>query len=121
MIESQSETRRKIARLLKLYREEAGLTIRKAGALLGKSNQIVSAWEQGRGQPDADMFLKLCEVYGAKNVGVFFGETPTEPELSVDEQELLEEWRGATDAAKEAAIMVLKSNKNPRVKKEKAI
>ena len=57
--DSQSETRLRIAGLLKQYRERAGLTIREAGKLLGKSNQTVSAWEQGRGQPDADMFLKL--------------------------------------------------------------
>ena len=121
MAGSQSETRLRIARLLKLYREKAGLTIREAGELLGKSNQTVRAWEQGRGQPDADRFLKLCEVYGVESVSVFFGEDPPEPELSVDEWELLEEWRGATDAAREAAIMVLKSNKRPRVKKEKAM
>ena len=54
MADSQSETRLRIAGLLKQYRERAGLTIREAGKLLGKSNQTVSAWEQGRGQPDPD-------------------------------------------------------------------
>lgn len=67
MADSQSETRLRIAGLLKQYRERAGLTIREAGKLLGKSNQTVSAWEQGRGQPDADMFLKLCEVYNVES------------------------------------------------------
>ena len=82
--DSQSETRLRIAGLLKQYRERAGLTIREAGKLLGKSNQTVSAWEQGRGQPDADMFLKLCEVYNVESVSVFFGEAPPDPVLSVD-------------------------------------
>lgn len=117
MADSQSETRLKIAALLKEYREKAGLTIREAGRLLGKSNQTVSAWENGRGQPDADMFLKLCEVYGVDSVSAFFGEPAPEPDLSVDELELLEEWREATDAARESALMVLRCNKRPRVKK----
>lgn len=119
--DSQSETRLRIAGLLKQYRERAGLTIREAGKLLGKSNQTVSAWEQGRGQPDADMFLKLCEVYNVESVSVFFGEAPPDPVLSVDERELLESWREATDAARESALMVLKSNKRPLVKKGKAM
>ena len=121
MADSQSETRLRIAGLLKQYREQAGLTIREAGRLLGKSNQTVSAWEQGRGQPDADMFLKLCEVYNVESASVFFGEAPPEPVLSVDERELLESWREATDAARESALMVLKSNKRPLVKKGKAM
>lgn len=121
MADGQSETRLKIAALLKEYREKAGLTIREAGRLLGKSNQTVSAWENGRGQPDADMFLKLCEVYGVDSVSAFFGEPAPEPDLSVDELELLEEWREATDAARESALMVLRCNKRPRVKKETAI
>lgn len=121
MAENQSDTRLKIATLLKQYREQAGLTIREAGKLLGKSNQTVSAWENGRGQPDADMFLKLCEVYNVESVSVFFGERPQGPELSVDERELLEVWREATDAARESALMVLRCNKRPLVKKETAI
>lgn len=109
----------------KAYKKDAdGLATkiqREAGRLLGKSNQTVSAWEQGRGQPDADMFLKLCEVYNVESVSVFFGEAPPEPVLSVDERELLESWREATDAARESALMVLKSNKRPLVKKGKAM
>lgn len=117
MSDSKSKTRLKIAALLKQYRQQAGLTVREAGKLLGKSNQTVSAWEQGRGQPDADMFLKLCEIYNVESVSVFFGEAPRDPVLSADEQKLLESWREATDAARESVLMVLKSNKRPLVKK----
>ncbi|MBQ9229044.1 MAG: helix-turn-helix transcriptional regulator [Paludibacteraceae bacterium] len=111
MANSQNDTRLKIAGLLKFYRERAGLTIREAGALIGKSNQTVSAWENGRGQPDADMFLKLCDVYHVESVSVFFGEQPPTPELSVDELELLDLWRESSDAGRESALMVLRCNK----------
>lgn len=117
-----SETRLKIARLLKEYREKAGLTVREAGELLGKSNQTVSAWEQGRGQPDADMFIKLCEVYNVESVSVFFGEElPAGSDFTLEEIELVEEWRAATDAARQSALMVLQSNKRPVIKKETAV
>lgn len=121
MGESQNETRSKIARLLKQYREDAGLTVREVGEAIGKSGKTVSAWENGRGQPDAEMFLKLCEVYHVPSVSQFFGEQPPEPDLTIDERELLEDWRHATDAAKQSALMVLKANRRPVVKKEKAM
>ena len=121
MADSQSDTRLKIAELLKEYREAAGLTVRQVEELTGKSYKTVSAWEKGRGQPDADMFLKLCEIYHVPSVSLFFGETLPEPALAQNESELLEAWREATAAASESALMVLKSNKRPLVKKEKAM
>lgn len=111
MKEHPDNTRAKIAKLLKEYREKSGLTIREAGALLGKSNQTVSAWENGRGQPDADMFLKLCDIYNVPSISLFFGEPLPEPELDEDEDELLKLWREATDEAKKCVHMVLKCNK----------
>ncbi len=110
MKEHSDNTRAKIAKLLKEYREKSGLTIREAGALLGKSNQTVSAWENGRGQPDADMFLKLCDIYNVPSISLFFGEPLPEPELDDDEDELLKLWRKATDEAKKCVHMVLKCN-----------
>ena len=121
MADGQSNTRLKIAELLKKYREAAGLTVRQVGILIGKSYKTVSAWENGRGQPDADMFLKLCEIYHVPSVSLFFGEDLPEPKITQDERELLEAWYEATDAAKESALMVLKSNKRSLMKKEKAM
>ena len=118
---TQSEARRNIAKLLQKYREEAGLTLRQVEELTGKSYKTVSAWEKGRGQPDADMFLLLCKIYNVPSVSLFFGESLPEPDLSADELELLNMWREATDAARESALMVLRSNKRPLVKKEEAM
>ena len=121
MAAQPTETRRKIAELLKKYREAAGLTIWQAGEKIGKSGKTVSGWENGRGQPDAEMFLQLCEVYNVPSVGLFFGEQAPEPSLSIDERELLDDWRNATDAARLSASMVLKANRRPVVKKESAM
>jgi len=121
MTDDQNDPRLKIAKLLKKYREAAGLTLRQVEELTGKSYKTVCAWEKGRGQPDADMFLKLCDVYNVPSVSLFFGEPLPQPNLDTDELELLEAWRDATDAAKESALMVLKSNKRTIVKKETAM
>ncbi len=118
MSDNQSNTRLIIAELLKKYREAAGLTLRQVEELTGKSYKTVGAWEKGRGQPDADMFLKLCDIYNVPSVSLFFGEKRPEPKLALDERELLDAWREASDAARESALMVLKSNKRQLVKKE---
>lgn len=111
MAKQPDNTRAKIAALLKKYREAAGLTARQVEELTGKSYKTVSAWENGRGQPDADMFLKLCDIYNVPSISLFFGEPLPETELDDDEDELLELWRKATDEAKKCVRMVLKCNK----------
>ncbi|GHV33520.1 hypothetical protein FACS18949_07690 [Clostridia bacterium] len=99
-----NETRAVVAALLKRYREAAGLTIREVGERIGKSNQTVSAWEQGRGQPDAEMFLRLCDVYNVENVSDFFGQsaklTPN-ASLSDEDRQLLDYYHSMNDDGQE--------------------
>lgn len=68
--------RDKLAERLKHFRERSALTIYEVGERIGKSGKTISAWENGRGQPDADMLLNLCEVYGIGNIGELYGEQP---------------------------------------------
>lgn len=75
-----------LAANLKKYRKLAGLTINEVGERIGKSGKTVSAWENGRGQPDADMLIKLCGVYNVHSVADLLGSTseaanvPAEPQ-----------------------------------------
>ena len=48
-----------IASTLKRLRETTGLTADQVGAMIGKSGKTVNAWENGRGQPDAEILIKL--------------------------------------------------------------
>lgn len=66
--------RQKLAEKLKYYRERANLTIYDVGNMIQKSGKTVSAWENGRGQPDADMLIKLCSIYKIDNISELFGE-----------------------------------------------
>lgn len=57
---------------LRELRKASGLTAAQAGAQVGKSSQTIYAYEAGRIQPDAAMFLTLLNIYEAKSISVFF-------------------------------------------------
>lgn len=61
-------SRATIASALKRLREKSGLTSNEVGEMLGKSGKTVNAWENNRGQPDAEMLIKLCDIYNVENI-----------------------------------------------------
>lgn len=70
------------------------------GEKIGKSGKTVSGWENGRGQPDAEMLLKLCELYQVPSIGVFFGETVAG--LTEEEASLVRLYRSLSDTGRVA-------------------
>ena len=84
--------RDELARRLKLFREARGLTIYEVGKKINKSGKTVSAWEQGRGQPDADMLITLCDLYEVESITQLLGSDPVPP-LYDDEAALLDSYR----------------------------
>lgn len=82
-----------LATKLKDFRTRAGLTINDVGEKIGKSGKTVSAWECGRGQPDADMLLTLCGLYGVGSIAEFYGEAQPAFALSDAEKYLLSAFR----------------------------
>lgn len=61
-------SREYIAQTLKRLREQQGLTADQVGEMIGKSGKTVNAWENNRGQPDAEMLMQLCEIYKVDNI-----------------------------------------------------
>ena len=61
-------SREYIANTLKRLREATGLKADEVGAMIGKSGKTVNAWENGRGQPDAEILIKLCSIYKVSNI-----------------------------------------------------
>ena len=105
-----------MAATLKMYRESVGLTVYEVGEKIGKSGETVSAWENGRGKPDADTFLVLCELYHVESVGVFYGEeVDAAAELIPEEREVIELWRSLNEVGKSAVLSVMK---NPDFQKD---
>ena len=50
------------------------------GKAVSKSGKTISAWEVGRGQPDADSLMKLCEHFGVP-VMYFYDDSDIRPRM----------------------------------------
>ena len=80
-------SREYIARTLKRLRMEKGLTADQVGEMLGKSGKTVNAWENNRGQPDAEILMKLCDIYNVKNILSEFQPENSRKEISLSDHE----------------------------------
>lgn len=76
-----------IAKQLKRLREQSGLTSNQVGALVGKSGKTVNAWENNRGQPDAEMLMKLCDIYNVSDILAEFRDDNSEATFVLSEHE----------------------------------
>jgi transcriptional regulator with XRE-family HTH domain len=102
-------TREKLALALNRLRKEHEYSVGELGKLTGRSPKTISAWEVGRGQPDADMLVRLCEIYGLSSVGVFFGEpSALAGDLSEQEYEIVRLFRSLNNRGKDKAIEYMK-------------
>ncbi len=61
-------SREHIAMVLKKLRLDSGLTAQEVGNKIGKSGKTVSAWENNHGQPDAEILIKLCDIYNVDDI-----------------------------------------------------
>ena len=70
----------KIGRFLAACRKEKDLTQRQLAELLHVSDKTVSKWETGKGLPEAQLMLPLCEALGISVNELLSGERLTETE-----------------------------------------
>lgn len=80
-------SREYIAQVLKRLRENSGLTADQVGAMVGKSGKTVNAWENNRGQPDAEILIKLCDIYNVGDILSEFREDNSGCSISLSEHE----------------------------------
>lgn len=102
-------TRKEFGQKLKELRMNVNLTQAAVAEYLGFEEKTgrgrVSDWERGKGQPDADTFLILCDLYGVRDILAEF-----KPELKTSIEE-----RFFTDD--EAEIHLLYRGAEPKIKK----
>lgn len=96
--------RDQLAGRLKYFRERSGLTIYEAGERIGKSGKTISAWENRRGQPDADMLLALCDLYHIDSIAELYGESAPHTALSDPEKYLVEVYSALNDEGREELV-----------------
>lgn len=118
----EQEIRKSLAGKLREFRLRTGLTAKEVGDRIGKSDKTVSGWEHGRGQPDADMLFRLCEIYKIKSIAEFYSEEQTEKSdqrLTPAEVELLSLYRSLSKDGKNMLISTARVFAgNPDMQKE---
>lgn len=100
--------RENIAKNIRKFRTTKGLNVNEVGASVGKSGKTVSAWEVGRGQPDADTLIQLCRLFDVDIADLYGHESGPLP-LSECERELVTMFRSMSDSGKDALAAVAKS------------
>lgn len=85
--------KKSIGQTLRRLRNENGMRPEDVGALLGLSGKTISGYESGQRQPDAETFLRLCDIYHVSDVmSEFFGRSSGFA-LSAREIELVKAYR----------------------------
>lgn len=106
-----------IGRRLKEARQRAQITQADVAKRLGVSYQTISSYERGVNRVDSDTLMKLCEIYGM-TVGELMaeGDLPKKAnfiELSVEEQELIDLYRRASEDDRLAVNLILRKYEDP--------
>lgn len=97
--------RAQIAKNIKRFRTDCGMNVDEVGAAVGKSGKTVSAWEVGRGQPDADTLIELCRLFKV-DISDFYGQ---KKEMDENEKKLIELFRSLSDNSKDAVLAVART------------
>ena len=103
-------SREYIASTLKRLREATGLKADDVGALIGKSGKTVNAWENGRGQPDAEILIKLCNIYKVDNLLAEFDDEDIidkQQNFSDDELNIIKKYRALDPYGQKAVSSIL--------------
>ena len=103
-------SREYIANALKRLREATGLKADEVGEMIGKSGKTVNAWENGRGQPDAEILIKLCNIYKVDNLLAEFDDEDILKKQNVFsdiEQKMIKKYRALDEHGKKIVDFVL--------------
>ena len=101
-------TREFMAMKLREFRKARGLSAVDVGKYVGKSDKTISAWEVGRGQPDADLLVLLCQLYSV-DISDFYPEAKKSADLSSDEERLIAAYRVLDKASKQNVLGIVES------------
>lgn len=97
-----NEIRAQIAKNIKRFRTDCGMNVDEVGAAVGKSGKTVSAWEVGRGQPDADTLIELCKLFRVE-ITDFYGH---EQQVDESEKSLLDLYRSMSADGRKSLIAI---------------
>lgn len=105
----------KIGNVLRESRLQSKKSVKEVSDFLTKrgykaSEKTIYSWESGNSKPDIDIFMRLCELYGIKDVLNAFGyrehTEEDELQLSSKETEIIEKYRFITNYSIEGAVTI---------------
>lgn len=114
-------SREYIANTLKRLREATDLTADEVGEMIGKSGKTVNAWENGRGQPDAEILIKLCNIYKVDNLLAEFDDEDIlekQNTFSDVEQKMIKKYRDLDEHGKKMVDFVLNEEYDRRTEQK---
>lgn len=100
-------TREYMAKKLHEFRLAKGYSVDEVGSAIGKSGKTISAWEVGRGQPDADKLVELRSLYGVRIADFYSAEVSQGTTLDNRESGALALFRALNDEGQQVAFAVL--------------
>lgn len=101
------KTKRDYGKIIREYRQKAGLEQAQLSSVFGYSKNAVSNWENGNSRPDLDVITNLCSYLNIP-LGVFFG-LPTDATAPLDELEVMRNYRSLNKYNKRTAQQILKT------------
>ena len=105
----------KIGNVLRESRLQSKKSVKEVSDFLTKrgykaSEKTIYSWESGNSKPDIDIFMRLCELYGIKDVLNAFGyrehTEEDELQLSSKETEIIEKYRFITNYSIDGAVTI---------------
>ena len=112
--------KKSIGSTLRKLRNQNGMKPEDVGALVGLSGKTISGYESGQRSPDAELFLRLCDIYKVTDVmAEFYGRTSS-VSLSQHEIELVKAYRQAPSRQDSVDCLLGIEESNEDKKKKRA-
>ena len=97
---------------LKKLRKQKGLTQKQVGELIGCDPSTVSRYESGKLELTPDLLERFAEIYEVSVSYILESDIKGTYDLTLDEIDMLSDYRAADDRAKADAKTILKINRS---------
>lgn len=78
--QAQPPMKRAFATNLRKMRKHRGIASQeKAASLIGVKARTFAAWEEGRGEPNSEMFVRIADLFGITNLSAFLSDPNFDP------------------------------------------
>ena len=105
-----------IGKTLRKLRNQNGMKPEEVGAMVGLSGKTISGYESGQRSPDAELFLRLCDIYKVTDVMAEFYGRKSSVSLSQHEIEVVMAYRKSPSRQEAIDCLLSIEDKNDKSK-----